>query len=378
MANEIVEKDRLKSSAMLIASNEVMRRIKNYASETELEFTPNAKKCVDSALSKINDMLVIENQNWGFFNTAQGIDNLFSTLKYIAFMELNVANSEVAITFRNVKTKDGQSNRVLETKIQGAGNDRVLRRFGEGVVDVKSYLVYEGDEFTPPYMDGFNYVLPKYQPRYKTEKVLYAVYLIKLNTGYIDVSIATREDVKVSLLAHINQNMRFNKAFTTELQTKLENMGIDEILYNEEYSKMVIGGTRLISPAWGDFAKERMIARKIRNHALRKWSHNLNFGKKELHDIYEEGFEEELYNRPEKNPTLIIESHEAEFDNKNSTIEVDLVGQNVGKEVVIQDEPQSQTVQEPQAMKVEFEINGAKEETPPPSDDVPDWAKDLV
>ena len=86
--------------------------------------------------------------------------------------------------------------------------------------------------------------------------------------------------------------------------------------------------------------KERMIARKIRNHALRKWSHNLNFGKKELHDIYEEGFEEELYNRPEKNPTLIIESHEAEFDDKNSTIEVDLVGQNIGKEVVIQDEPQ--------------------------------------
>ena len=39
------------------------------------------------------------------------------------------------------------------------------------------------------------------------------------------------------------------------------------------------------------------------------------------------GFEEELYNRPEENPTLIIESHEAEFDNKNSTIEVDLVGQ---------------------------------------------------
>ena len=77
-------------------------------------------------------------------------------------------------------------------------------------------------------------------------------------------------------------------------------MAIDEILYNEEYSKMVIGGTRLISPAWGDFAKERMIARKIRNHALRKWSHNLNFGKKELHDIYEEGFEEELYNRPEE------------------------------------------------------------------------------
>ena len=73
MANEIVEKDRLKSSAMLIASNEVMRRIKNYASETELEFTPNAKKCVDSALSKINDMLVTENQNWGFFNTAQGM-----------------------------------------------------------------------------------------------------------------------------------------------------------------------------------------------------------------------------------------------------------------------------------------------------------------
>ena len=38
--------------------------------------------------------------------------------------------------------------------------------------------------------------------------------------------------------------MRFNRS-QPNLQTKLENMAIDEILYNEEYSKMVIGGTKI-------------------------------------------------------------------------------------------------------------------------------------
>ena len=47
---------------------------------------------------------------------------------------------------------------------------------------------------------------------------------------------------------------------------------------------------RLISPAWGDFAKERMIAERLETTLCVNGRITLNFGKKELHDIYEEGF----------------------------------------------------------------------------------------
>lgn len=329
MANEIDVK-RFKDSAMMLASNEVINKMKTYAEQTKVEYTDYGMTCVDSAFSKINDMLAVDGLSWNYFNTPTLITNLFNVMKYIAYMELNVANSEVAITFRNQKY-NGVSTKVLETAIQGAGNDRIIKRFGENVKEIKSYLVYEGDEFTFPYIDGFEYVLPKYKPKYKSEKVAYAVYLIKLNNGEIDVSIATREDVKVSLLAHINQNQRFNNAFTTAMQEELESLSIDEILYGE-WAKKSVGGKRVISPAWGDFAKERMIARKIRNHALRKWSHNLNFGRTEIANIYQEGWEEERY---EKTPNVVLEHNEKEFIVHNSSVEVtEDTGKDVGVEIV--------------------------------------------
>lgn len=376
---KVVTKKHLRSSAMQVVADEVIGSIQQYSKTTDIAVTPYGMQCIDSALSKINDLIEKDGLNWNFFNTPSGINNLFSTLKYVSFMELNVANNEVAITFRNVKSKNGTQTKVLETQIQGVGNDRILKKFGEGVVEVKSYLVYEGDEFTFPYIDGFDVILPKYSPKFKSEKVQYAVYLIKLKSGDIDVSIASREDVKVSLLAHINQNMRFNDAFTTKLQTELENLSLDEILYNEKYAKMTIGRTRLISPAWGDFAKERMIARKIRNHALRKWSHNLNFGKKELLDIYEEGFEEENYKVISTPPTNYIENNEREFENESSSVEVDEINENdsveeqaknVGETFEVVDE--TTEINESENIEVE-EFEEIVEE--PQDDDIPDWAK---
>lgn len=369
MGNETVKpivKNNLRSSDMMVATNEVIRKIQAYAETTKLDYSPYAIQCVDGALSKINDMLVSEGQNWNFFNTPKGIDNLFSVLKYIAFLELNVANQEVAITFRNVKDKEGNSTRVLETKIQGVGNDRILKKFGQDVAEVKSYLVYDGDEFTFPYIDGFTVVLPKHKPMFKSEKVMYGVYLIKLKNGDFDVTIATREDVKVSLLAHINQNMRFNKKFTTELQAELEKLTLDEILYNEKYSKMTLDGTRLISPAWGDFAKERMIARKIRNHALRKWSHNLNFGKKELYDIYEEGFEDERYQTISHTPQQMIENNQQEFEKENSSVKVEETVKGVGEKVVAVEEE----VKEPIPVVVETKKEETKQD-----DDIPEYLR---
>ena len=361
---EVVKKH-LRSSAMQVVADEVISSIQKYAKTTDIAITSYGMQCIDSALSKINDLLEKEGLNWNYFNTPSGINNLFSTLKYVAFMELNVANNEVSVTFRNVKSKDGTSSKVLETQIQGVGNDRILKKFGEGVVEVKSYLVYEGDEFTFPYINGFDVVLPVYKPMFKTEKVKYAVYLIKLRSGDIDVTVATREDVKVSLLAHINQNMRFVDGFTTKLQTELENLSLDEILYNEKYAKMVIGRTRLVSPAWGDFAKERMIARKIRNHALRKWSHNLNFGKKELQDIYEEGWEEENYKIINTPPENYVEMNEKEFNEENSSVEVVEETQEEAKKVGEEFEVVEEKFQE----EAQETIEEKQEEG------IPDWAK---
>ena len=338
MANEV--QNRFKDSSMMIATEEALRKLQDFAKDIKVEYSEYGKLCVDNMFSKVNDLLQAENQTWNYFNTPHGINNLFSTMKYVAYMELNPANSEVALKWRNKKI-NGEYVKVLEATIQGIGNDRIIKRFGESVIEVRSYIVREGDDFTPPYIDGFNYVLPKWQPKYKSEKAIYAVYLMKLASGDIDVSIATREDVKVSLLAHINENMRNVRGFTSELQTKIESLTLDQILYSE-YAKMKIDNVRLISPAWGDFAKEKMIDRKIRNHALRKWAHNLNFGRKEVADIYQDGWEEENYNQP-KDKGIVIEHNQQEFVEKSGSVEVGAIedkGKDVGETVVVKQETQ--------------------------------------
>lgn len=366
MANEV----KMQSSSMLVVANDIMVKLQNYEKLSNLTYSDYSRTCVDNMFSKLNDLLLDNGLNWGHFNSQAGVNNLFSAVKYVANMELNVTNSEVAISFRN-KNVDGVKTQLLDYRIQGVGNDQILRRFGRNVVDVRSYIVREGDEFTPPYMDGFDYVLPKWKPMYKSQKAIYAVYLIKLKNGDIDVTMGTRDDVKISLLSHIEDSNRYDKKYTKELKERLEKATLDDLISGEfsdfDMSQDKYGKpSKLISnKAYVGSNRERMVERKMRNWALRKWSHNLNFDKKALLDTYVEGFDEEdRYDK--KEPTKVVEYNEVEFEEKNSSVEVveENVGKDVGEEIV------------EVAEKIEDSVEEQLEEIKEEKEELPSWLND--
>lgn len=373
MANEV----KTKSSSMLVMSNDIITKLQNYGKATNLTYSDYGMKCVDGMFTKINDILLDNGLTWEHFKTSeQGVNNIFSAIKFVANLELNVANNEVALTLRN-KEINGVKVPMLEYKIQGVGNDKIIRRFGNNVKDVRSYIVYEGDEFTPPYVDGFNYVLPKFNPKYKSQKALYAVYLIKLENGDIDVSIGIREDVKVSVLAHIEDTHRFNDAYAKNkaLKEDLEKATLDELI-GGKFADLMVGGKTLIrNKAYTGANRERMVERKLRNWALRKWSHNLDFGRVEYQKSFEETFEdEERYNQT-KDKGIVIEHNQQEFVEKSGSVEVVATedkGKDVGETVVVKQEA---PLKDPIYEQVISEIETKEEQTTAVEDDM-SWTKD--
>lgn len=372
MGNEV----KTKSSSMLVMSNDIITKLQNYGKATNLTYTDYGMKCVDGMFTKINDILLDKGLTWEHFRLSEyGVNNIFSAIKFVANLELNVANNEVALSLRNKKI-NGVDYQMLEYKIQGVGNDKIIRRFGN-VKDVKSYIVYEGDEFTLPYIDGFNYVLPKFNPKFKSQKALYAVYLIKRENGDIDVSIGSREDVKVSVLAHIEDTHRFNDAYAKNkaLKEDLEKATLDELI-GGKFADLMVGNKPLISnKAYLGANRERMVERKLRNWALRKWSHNLDFGRVEYQKSFEETFEDEERYDKQKDKGIVIEHNQQEFVEKSGSVEVGATedkGKDVGETVVVKQEA---PLKDPVYEQVISEIETKEEETTVVDDDL-SWTKD--
>ena len=177
-------------------------------------------------------------------NDEQRRNNIVSVVKQIVFLKLNpdAIPREVYFMVRNKRVGVDQYNKpiwkkFIESGVEGAGNDSLLRNFGEKVKNVKFYIVYEGDEFSGVWYDGFDVKLPTFRPKKRAVgeakgKALYAVYLIEKTDGTFDVSIAEREDVKQSLLAAIRQNGndKNNSNAMEEYIAKLSKYSLDDIL----------------------------------------------------------------------------------------------------------------------------------------------------
>ena len=350
MSNDITKT----SSTMLVTSNTFIEKLKKYADATSLEFDDYQKSCVANGIRAIDPMLSRQGLTWNDLE----VNNVFNVLQQVAFLRLNPSASEIAFQVRNEKRPTGNI-KVLEAQIQGNGNDTILRNFGVDVQDVKSYEVYEGDDFVGVEYDGWEVKLPKYTPRYKSDKVTHSVYLIRKKNGEIEVSVAEREAVKVSLLANAKQN-----GASEELLRELNQLTLDEILDNpkwldykivKESSKKDAKGnwvkesysTPLFNPSYtGSISKERMLARKLRNHAIRRYPKN--FDDTLVGEIYRSTFEDEKYEKQviEASETLAIEQQV--FDEK------------ANKEVL---KPKKETIKKTVAKGEEFVVKKVEEQT---------------
>jgi len=220
------------------------------------------RECVMNALNNITEVL---ETNGLTINQMDG-SQITQILLQVSALQLNAAATprEVYFIIRNKK-----SNPKIEMGIEGDGNDAILSRFGRNVKKVYPYwYVREGDEFKLPRYVGLNVAPPEWTPSYKG-RGMYVVYPILSSDDTIHYHIATREDVKANLIAHMMNNLMWDKN-KEEKKQKIREFAnehtLDEILNNKEMQ--TIGQ---ISPAWSEpQSREAMILRKMRNNIVKK------------------------------------------------------------------------------------------------------------
>ncbi len=333
----------VRNSLMLAATQSYVEKIKNFAEGLQIQFTEYQQTCVVNAVRTINPLIVKAGYNWNNFT----VDNIISVLQKTAFLEVNpsAVPSECFYIIRKEKQKDNTWLPVLEFGIEGSGNDRILRKFGQDVVDLKSYIVYKGDEFTEGYMDGWDMTLPKYKRMFKSNKPEKVVYLIKKENGEIDVQYADTSDVMKSLLANAKQNLMNSKGEDeNKLLRELAKLDLYQILEDDKWldktiTKKGYGQNKdyqapLFNPSYtSPISMYNMIERKLRNHATRKYPKNFNH--KEVSVLYEDTFDEKYSHKGELiSPEEQIEIINNEIDDKAAKESVEKVVEVVSEPVV--------------------------------------------
>ena len=339
-----------------VTSKNFVQKLEGIASGIDLDFNDYQKQCVFNAIRTIDPMVKANGYSLAQFDQ----DNVILVLQQVAFLKLNPSANPRECYFIVRKNKDKQGNElapILEFGIEGAGNDVILTEFGRDVKAVKSYIVYEGDEFTEGYMDGWDVILPKYKRTFKTNQPKMAVYLVKRLNDEIDVLYATLDDVKKSLLAGAKQN-----GADDDLLREIEKVDVYTLLNDPKWLKRTIKKeyktwnkearkyetkqyeSPLFNPSYtAPNSRDNMIERKLRNHATRKYPKNFN--QTNVKTLYEETFEEEkLYKTREViDPEQRIEIAQQEFDSESGSQELgkdkkETPKKQVGEELIVEKE----------------------------------------
>ena len=208
-------------------------------------------------------------------------NEIIQILQKATMLRLNVAAEphECYLITRNQKVGDSWVKK-FEFGIEGDGNDKLLRKYGVDVKKVhKFWVVRENDEFTYPSFNGLEITPPTWKPKDYYGKAVRVVYPIEKTDGTIEWNIAEREEVKINLLAHINQNVMKNKDYTDAARAKLTERIANMTLY-ELFAEECL---KIMSPAWASpHSRESMILRKMRNNATRRYPKEFSSAFQEL------------------------------------------------------------------------------------------------
>lgn len=231
-----------------------------------IKMTDYQRTCVLNAMTAISSTL--HDSNLSINDVDQS--TITNELLTVAALQLNASAQPRELYFITRKHKNKQSGEYyseIEMGIEGDGNDALLARFGRDVKKVYPYwTVREGDGFTYPMHKGIIAEPPSWTESGKG-KIVRVVYPVEFMDGSIEYFIGERDDVKKNLLAHVSQNLMWDKGGAKEkFMTKAEDMSLDQIL--EDKSMVELGK---ISPAWASpQARESMIVRKMRNNVVKK------------------------------------------------------------------------------------------------------------
>ena len=289
-------------SGALKLQDQLLEELDTASQQMGADFTDYGKKCVINAIGGLVTICNTQSIDLKSLNPTL----LRLSLQNIGYTELNYSAmpSEIYFDIRKTTSEDGVVSHVVTIKPQGAGNEKLTRKYGVGLkkdIGLKpAWLVREGDDFHFPSFDGLTMTPPKWTPKSYDKKVIMVVYPAEKIDGSVEYLIATREGIKANIIAQIRQNTMysFNKydknkrvvdyekrdEFYEKLNKYAEEHTVDEILADPEWSKHV-------NPTYtSGGSKEAMILRKMKNNALKNYpkEYDTSYVKDAVQNMFEE------------------------------------------------------------------------------------------
>ena len=256
---------------------DLVNQIDKATKEMGQEFTQYGRECVINAMANLVTYCRTNDIKFELLD----ITMVKIALQNVGYTELNF-NAYPAEAYFDIR-KNGPTYAVT-IKPQGAGNEKLTRRFGVNVKELKTcILVREGDEYTLPGFDGTKMTPFTWKPKSLDKKVVLVVYPLEKADGTYEYLMATRESIKPNLIAQIRQNnlYEFKKKNESTGRLDVDTKARDEFyeMVNNEFEKLTVDQI-LANPRWraeltptytSGGSQEAMIIRKMKNNALKNY-----------------------------------------------------------------------------------------------------------
>lgn len=227
------------------------------------KFTPNQQLCGYNTLQAID--MALRKEGLSFNSDKVEQESIKTAIQVAIVLQLNpnAIPSELFVEVRNANI-DGKWTKTVRVAPQGAGNIKILRKYGSDVVAIGNiWIVRDGDEFSYPKFKGFEIEPPQWNPKSYTGKVLRVVVPIRKKDGVVEFAIAERESVATNLKAQIKNSLMKSEKQQAVMEY-IKDKPLDEMLDDEKLAKV-------ISPSYRDYiSREEMITTKLINNAIKR------------------------------------------------------------------------------------------------------------
>lgn len=357
MAKNEVTKTNTSISPMQQYQIDLVLEVERGLQEMGQKLTEYGKQCVINALAAI--IITTKNNSIPLNSLDQTMLKL--AIRNVGLLELNF-NAIPSEAFIDMRRGEG-GKYSISIRPQGAGNEKLTRRFGVNVQELKTaLLVREGDEYTLPGFDGEKMTPFTWKPKSLDNKVIMIVYPLLKKDGTYEYLMATRDSIVPNLIAQIRQNNLYTfkktnkkgevvvdvekrEEFYDKLNKAFDGKTLDQILADPEWQK------ELSNTYTSGGSKEAMVIRKMKNNALKNYPREFNNAVianavKEINEDYDESLDE----KPQKvdggfidvNPVEKVEKEIAEEPEGNAVPDFDVSSKEEKSETKTEPSPKAE------------------------------------
>lgn len=389
------------TDSVIVKSNYFIGQINKNFQEAQVNLTDYQKTIGMNAIMEMERLASVEGKNVMSFPP----DNVYDVLQTIVSNELDPLNGHLSIilTSEKIKYRDefGKTvekyRQIFGIRPMAKGHIELVKKRATGIntnqpFALQPFVVYEGDEFRGVRYEGTKVIPPSYEPKYKSNKVMFVVYPLNMKDGTVQWVIGHRERVKPSIIAQaVNNGVPFEET------QKMWDLSVDEILdtyANKTFKKELRrkgGGTYTIDSHYLNLTwrakqnRESMVETKLRGVIAARMidiSHNNTFEREAFEKLtVEERYTKEDFDKQqldliddstnliiEEEGQVVVEPKETNYIEKRAVIDVEFTDETQDNDVNLENE-------EPEEL---YDLSGnesepqeEKEETKPePQDDL--------